>query len=1685
MTRSAAASPSDLPHCTFTTTPFRSSITGREVWVNLDASRFAIGPRFDDARLAAARSDWNENVREVIAREEARMRAKDPEAEVRVYPIHLGLRNEIRPKMAAVFDATDATTLARRVDALLACESDLRASKGVQGEHRRILELLTLLWKHGLLAFPGGAIWGRGIQGRFLPDLTARFYGGVAAGLRALGRDDSEAPGHRGLRLMFLSCGGAEEPGDIDARVQEALQPVETKQRRRRMTEACRLLRDLHGLAYRDQADLLARVPDTYRPTVRPKPAPRPRPPKPPRAPRETLPQGARPPRPRTARRAEQPDPAYSLLTAFDAVADADRFPALQLPAEPKHVHFGFTAMRSTITGRDVLVNLDSTRFSVLPDFDPECLERAAQDWREHLRRQAERRKSTRPSLIGLSETLRTAMAQVLGARDGQTFAAATECLVDLLVSGLASTNRGGRPLRIVELLTILWKHGLIAFPAGYAWRRDLGSLMFADAEELFYGGLAGAFRQMAALDEGVMVSGRKPLVFMLLACGRMEAIGDMDLLNLRAFQPFAPDVPRWKSDAAGLLLRDLQVAAYPANDARRSRVPLSYRSAFEALPDGIEEAGEGGDLRQVHFDVTPVQSAITGRTVLVNVHRSRVAVLPDFSAERLHAAAADWEIYYANLRSRGSARYRRAEARADRMASGATVGVHRDNERLIRRCLSAGTVDSFAAALDALLNRLAEVEERAAASPIVGSGRSRGRSARRSGEAKRLVEVLFVLWKHGVVALPAGQIWEADVVPSLALPDVTEQFLGSFAEPVLRMHAALKWAGEKRPAIMILAACGGMQEIGDVDEGVVGAVAPFAPTPPGHIVYALCDQLRTLQLGVYHDQPVKREAIPQSYRLLFKSHEAPRSDREFQWAVGVDGGGPRMERWRAHLAGYVASLPKRASLRTELNFGNALLDYAITTPGVPNDPVEYCLRAYSPSVSFAEWMEEKGTARAGDAIRKAVRFFDFVLEPLRDEDEILPREYRNPISDYDIPDSPPSKGQTHRRAIPVRFIRRMREIILSPGADGRPTFAWPRSLESDYFLWHDHATGETRRIWSPVRAVFYLVRLELPIRGFQTRMLDSGEGDEFVFRPEEGGWIRNAGRWAEPGRQLGFVRRIWDAVEGKYYNGLWITTNKTQDRETAFVDPGYEIPWENSDIIGYFTYLRDWQERYNPSSQPMSRAELSDPRLVVSHDVASRLDRLHFLFRDAAYVRAPMEPPTDGRLSTFWRMLVQELEHRLERDGVTNDDGSKIILVTGRRESGFPTGTIFDPHSLRVAGLTALAGAGVPIHILSEFVAGHATILMTLYYQKPNAGEITRVLYEALLNMAEVETTQWIAYLKNQPLEILHELAVYNSEAGLLEAQATQSALYGLLDFGFCPNGCTKCAEGGPRIEKKGHAHAPVPGGKKNCVLCRFFVTGGPFLGGLVAKYNATVAEAREALSLLRERMELRRTLFAQREEMRRAGGTWGAREQRRLDKAEEEIETSEREVNLLGQILSELYRLIEQSKTALRKWKETGSSKHALVAAGQAEDVVTGFVPNASEFDLLDRVCQTSDIYTSIDVRVPALRRGRMIDAALGREGVPALCASLTERELIDVGNAATSFLRTVLGDTGINDLIDGRSNLSEHFGLDEELAQVLSRELGRPVAIRLPRREQGVPVIPRTPAALPPLTLDGPSV
>ena len=318
--------------------------------------------------------------------------------------------------------------------------------------------------------------------------------------------------------------------------------------------------------------------------------------------------------------------------------------------------------------------------------------------------------------------------------------------------------------------------------------------------------------------------------------------------------------------------------------------------------------------------------------------------------------------------------------------------------------------------------------------------------------------------------------------------------------------------------------------------------------------------------------------------------------------------------------------------------------------------------------------------------------------------------------------------------------IGREATTILTQGAENN--FAWPKSIANQYFTWADPETNIEERVWVPTLTYMFLTMLEIPLRRIQVLCLDSGEGDLVIYDPESKKWNENtsslAGYWKRhPEAKVinrGVIRKL--GSDDKPVVGFHINTNKSQDKNASSGElAGYPIPWENEIVIKLLTDLRKWQQKYNPVKAPTAFSNINTTSVfgtIPSEIILKEIPDRFYLFRSPLSSNGfhPDSPPTDYQCRYFWRLLMTKLEEVLNYEG----DDVKIIgrsEVTGR--TGEPA---FNIHGLRVATLTALAENGVPIEVLSKVIAGHSSILMTIYYLKFDAAAISATLKKAAENI-------------------------------------------------------------------------------------------------------------------------------------------------------------------------------------------------------------------------------------------------------------------------------------------------------------------------------------------------------------
>lgn len=610
---------------------------------------------------------------------------------------------------------------------------------------------------------------------------------------------------------------------------------------------------------------------------------------------------------------------------------------------------------------------------------------------------------------------------------------------------------------------------------------------------------------------------------------------------------------------------------------------------------------------------------------------------------------------------------------------------------------------------------------------------------------------------------------------------------------------------------------------------------------------------------------------------------------------------------------------------------------------------------------------------------------------------------------------------------------------------------------------------GRVLEMWSPVRWVALLVKLILPLRTYQVRMLDSGEAD--TWRYESGNWTLNSNRLAQGSErrplQQGVFRRSNPLTDGEEVSTiLYINTNKTADIAKSGSEKGHVVQWPLvgfplcGDVFYWLEKLRNWQEKYNPISRRAAWTELDARHIGAKSEVqlASYSDTC-FLFRLPENREGERHLPLGREMvDRPWFFLLEALELRLADGGSTHRNGTPIRFLPPPEARNNGSTTLFPLHSLRVSLITALALEGKVSFPIMQKLAGHSRLLMTLYYTKPGATHIRDVLLCAAERLEASKEASVQDFLLDTEYEELMQKAICNSVPSLAAAVPQHPAARNLVGWmpmhhGLClvggntseveENGSVGgCYNGGPNLgSPSSPKNGPVPGGSRNCVRCRWFVTEPHYLPALAAHFNTLAYHFDEARNVCIARENELQVLKKEKADAEDAGQPFARMDAYR--QAERVWESAMKCFSDFAEDLVACWRLVERCKAALEASQGSGTQ---LVAAGTVCDVKVAFEETESELLQLAGVCENVELYPDLKPGKAVFRRSQLLDAVLYRDDLPPVFMLMTEQEQLLAGNA---FLRRLaqqmnpmnpaLGQREVVRLIDAGERLSRHFGID----------------------------------------------
>ncbi|XOV81267.1 MAG: VPA1269 family protein [Aestuariibacter sp.] len=620
--------------------------------------------------------------------------------------------------------------------------------------------------------------------------------------------------------------------------------------------------------------------------------------------------------------------------------------------------------------------------------------------------------------------------------------------------------------------------------------------------------------------------------------------------------------------------------------------------------------------------------------------------------------------------------------------------------------------------------------------------------------------------------------------------------------------------------------------------------------------------------------------------------------------------------------------------------------------------------------------------------------------------------------------DNKPKPSESVKQAMPTKWLMLCKEILTEDD------YAWPKSLDKEYVNRVNPETSRVERVWCPVSTYLYLFMCELPVRRIQVKSLDSGEGDNQIYSQEEKKWVTNtsplAGYWKQLGSKVterGIIRKIYS--QGKESVGIYINTNKTQDRTQGFSETsGYEIPWHNESIIKYSYELLAWQQKYNPVNAPKKYKDIpknvwsTRPTELVKEIIPDRF----YLFRSPLNTSVD-SPSADWLLNRYWLALMDELERRLK------EQGEDVMVISDREKNGVPKASIFTPHGLRVTGLTAFVENGVPIEILSKVVAGHASILMTLYYIKHTPAYVSEILTSAQKSIEDNQQADFVNWLKSSAWADVQEYSIFNDKQTAKKVfEQGVRALWESNQLGLCPNAGTLCNIGGELLSKAGkEVYGEVSGGAGNCVRCRFFISGKPWLIPLWLHGNKLLADSQKiSIDVEAARAELE-ALYNKRKSIAKEKGpafiTSGLKA---------EIKSAEallsRKTEVLDQKLCDAhatYRLIE----GIRYLDNTNfdrceAEKYIPIRHVDSPEETKFFEQN--KFRQQDMLVQASRLYAHIRDNDLERERNHFIDKIMLNAGMkPITMGTLTEEEVESASDALASYLAYKFSDQELSQL------------------------------------------------------------
>jgi hypothetical protein len=749
------------------------------------------------------------------------------------------------------------------------------------------------------------------------------------------------------------------------------------------------------------------------------------------------------------------------------------------------------------------------------------------------------------------------------------------------------------------------------------------------------------------------------------------------------------------------------------------------------------------------------------------------------------------------------------------------------------------------------------------------------------------------------------------------------------------------------------------------------------------------------------------------------------RTDGLFRWLATAR---PELKTWSEMFKAHIASLTT-ARTAAQIERLNIFGDYLCTLAEPPGAPwkVVRAKHIYDASLNnsntFLEYLRENydSPKRRNDTLSTIRRFFDWQHDYLVASGSADAESFKNPVFPSDSTGREDgSDSKTARDSLPPYVMKELRELLTEND------FAFGRRYQNAKVHVFDNQTGQNTWVFDPSLTVCLYTLFDTPIRSHQARWLDSGLLDERIYDAKAKTDIPNPSVYALQGRREGVLRLEHDGLRANAWLSLWINTNKTATYESNKI--GYVVPYVSNTLSSLLQMSIDWQKRYlhelrTPVAYLQYQKDVKErprPTAVVGPTIAP-------LFRDP---RSPdkVHPISYARLKRFYIKALAVTQSRIEKKY-----GHKLKLVESDGRGGL-TWTV-DLHSLRVSGITNLIEAGVPLEVVQQFVAGHATLVMTLHYLRYSPAKLRKFLEEAherMLNDSDFVGSELFA-------DSLEEFAPFmlgqegaGNGAGMT-ALRDKTGIMTINSEGICPG--TSCSTGGPLGNAAQNTYAPVPGGQR-CGLCRYWLTGPAHLLGQVAAVNNL------AYAIRKKGLEVA-NLNDQRIDAEDDNNQRKARELRdRVDILNRELEIDVNE-------WAARYRYAERSIALMNDYlatkakvcgTDTSVPVPILTASNPSELKVT--LEEAHEFALLDQITQMSEFTTGFKNREAELEKNTILSKMLTANGIQPFLLMLNEQQAHEAGNLLSALLLQQVRGHELDEVLTGKKPLASYPTLSKAI-------------------------------------------